>query len=281
MQQQITRSWRSIVFTFVVLALVVPLERANAVGYELIAGGSRRGSISLYVEQAGQSASASPLVNPVDPQLPDNGWTGAFVTLGGAPPFANVLAQGDGRYWLATTPDAIDLRVRAIATRNINGGINTGTAATATSVCSVPFRITEPTLLTVSFSASRTGIPSASSYQLSLQAYPSIANIFSLEALGSQTISFTLDPGTYRISAGANAVPGPNSTAGMEVFANVSGFGGACRADFNGDGFLDFTDFDDFVVAFEGGSASGDFNSDGFLDFTDFDDFVNAFEGGC
>ena len=126
MQQQITRSWRSIVFTFVVLALVVPLERANAVGYELIAGGSRRGSISLYVEQAGQSASASPLVNPVDPQLPDNGWTGAFVTLGGAPPFANVLAQGDGRYWLATTPDAIDLRVRAIATRNINGGINTG-----------------------------------------------------------------------------------------------------------------------------------------------------------
>jgi hypothetical protein len=54
-----------------------------------------------------------------------------------------------------------------------------------------------------------------------------------------------------------------------------------CPADFNGDGFIDFTDFDDFVTAFENGDASSDFNGDGFLDFTDFDDFVAAFEAGC
>ena len=54
-----------------------------------------------------------------------------------------------------------------------------------------------------------------------------------------------------------------------------------CPADFNGDGFLDFTDFDDFVGAFEAGAATADFNGDGFLDFTDFDDFVGAFESGC
>jgi len=54
-----------------------------------------------------------------------------------------------------------------------------------------------------------------------------------------------------------------------------------CPADFNGDGFLDFTDFDDFVGAFEAGAASADFNGDGFLDFTDFDEFVGAFEAGC
>ncbi len=54
-----------------------------------------------------------------------------------------------------------------------------------------------------------------------------------------------------------------------------------CPADFNGDGFLDFTDFDDFVGAFEGGLPTADFNNDGFLDFTDFDAFVGAFEGGC
>ncbi|MDX2118996.1 MAG: transglutaminase domain-containing protein [Planctomycetota bacterium] len=54
-----------------------------------------------------------------------------------------------------------------------------------------------------------------------------------------------------------------------------------CGADFNGDGFLDFTDFDDFVTAFESGIASADFNADGFLDFTDFDAFVSAFEAGC
>ncbi|MDX2118408.1 MAG: hypothetical protein SFY96_09525 [Planctomycetota bacterium] len=54
-----------------------------------------------------------------------------------------------------------------------------------------------------------------------------------------------------------------------------------CASDFNGDGFLDFTDFDDFVAAFESGDCTSDFNGDGFLDFTDFDDFVAAFETGC
>jgi hypothetical protein len=54
-----------------------------------------------------------------------------------------------------------------------------------------------------------------------------------------------------------------------------------CPADFNNDGFLDFFDFDDFVLAFEAGNADADFNGDGFLDFFDFDDFVTAFETGC
>jgi hypothetical protein len=53
------------------------------------------------------------------------------------------------------------------------------------------------------------------------------------------------------------------------------------RADFNSDGFLDFTDFDAFVQAFEAGGVASDFNDDGFLDFTDFDAFVAAFEAGC
>ncbi|MDX2118125.1 MAG: hypothetical protein SFY96_08090 [Planctomycetota bacterium] len=48
--------------------------------------------------------------------------------------------------------------------------------------------------------------------------------------------------------------------------------------DFNGDCFVDFTDFDDFVHAFETGDPSSDINADGFLDFTDFDAFVVAFE---
>jgi V8-like Glu-specific endopeptidase len=54
-----------------------------------------------------------------------------------------------------------------------------------------------------------------------------------------------------------------------------------CPADFNNDGFVDFTDFDAFVAAFEAGAGSGDFNNDGFIDFTDFDAFVTAFEQGC
>ena len=58
-----------------------------------------------------------------------------------------------------------------------------------------------------------------------------------------------------------------------------------CPADFNGDGFADFFDFNDFVTCFEGGDCptgrDADFNGDGFVDFFDFNDFVSAFESGC
>jgi hypothetical protein len=54
-----------------------------------------------------------------------------------------------------------------------------------------------------------------------------------------------------------------------------------CRPDFNGDDFVDFTDFDAFVEAFESGAPGSDFNEDGFVDFTDFDQYVTAFEAGC
>jgi len=56
---------------------------------------------------------------------------------------------------------------------------------------------------------------------------------------------------------------------------------GTCRPDFNADGFLDFTDFDEYVSAFDAGTSTADYNNDGFLDFTDFDAFVSEFEAGC
>ncbi len=84
----------------------------------------------------------------------------------------------------------------------------------------------------------------------------------------------------------------PATGAGTVVGATGGSFGAgfgltavqpkpSCPADFNNDGFLDFTDFDAFVSAFEIGGPGSDFNSDGFLDFTDFDAFVGAFEQGC
>jgi hypothetical protein len=54
-----------------------------------------------------------------------------------------------------------------------------------------------------------------------------------------------------------------------------------CPADFNLDGFLDFFDYDDYVLAFETGTGNADFNGDGFTDFFDYDDYVLAFETGC
>ncbi len=58
-----------------------------------------------------------------------------------------------------------------------------------------------------------------------------------------------------------------------------------CHADFNGDGFVDFFDFDDFIQCFEGlpcpPGRDADFNHDGFIDFFDLDDFIADFERGC
>ena len=54
-----------------------------------------------------------------------------------------------------------------------------------------------------------------------------------------------------------------------------------CVADFNGDGFVDFFHYLDFVTAFENGDTAADINGDAFLDFFDYLDFVEAFETGC
>jgi agmatine/peptidylarginine deiminase len=60
---------------------------------------------------------------------------------------------------------------------------------------------------------------------------------------------------------------------------------GVCGADFNGDGFADFFDYDAFVRCFEGeGCPAGrtaDVNEDGFADFFDYNAFVEAYEAGC
>lgn len=57
------------------------------------------------------------------------------------------------------------------------------------------------------------------------------------------------------------------------------------QADFNGDGFVDGFDYDDYVTCFEGfvcpPGKTADFNGDGFADGFDYDDFVTAFEAEC
>ena len=61
------------------------------------------------------------------------------------------------------------------------------------------------------------------------------------------------------------------------------GVGDACECppDFNGDGFVNGQDFDEFVVGFEAGDPATDFDRDGFVTGLDFDQFVIEFEAGC
>ncbi len=84
----------------------------------------------------------------------------------------------------------------------------------------------------------------------------------------------------------------PLTTLEFWSVTSPSGYGPAldrvsvgCAADFDGDGTVDFFDYDAFVQCFEGGvcppGMTADFDGDGTVDFFDYDAFVVAFEAGC
>lgn len=79
--------------------------------------------------------------------------------------------------------------------------------------------------------------------------------------------------------------PGEAGEASWATVALPVPGAGACPADFNGDSFVDFFDYDSFVTAFEVGGdlvgAAADINGDGFVDFFDYGDFVAVYEQGC
>ena len=96
--------------------------------------------------------------------------------------------------------------------------------------------------------------------------------------------------GTFELSSSAGQADASGPLAGG-TFEIVGGFWAAanrrpeCPADFNGDGFLDFFDYDDYVLCYEENvcpdGKTADHNGDGFVDFFDYDDFVLDYETGC
>ena len=105
---------------------------------------------------------------------------------------------------------------------------------------------------------------------------PGITGSFANAANG-QRLAITGGGGSFIVNYGPDSPFGPDQVV-------LSDFN-TCRADFNGDGFLDFFDYIDYVTCFESGvcppGKNADFNSDGFADFFDYLDFVTAFESGC
>lgn len=78
----------------------------------------------------------------------------------------------------------------------------------------------------------------------------------------------------------------PLSVNRVVSFVVTGPVGPGCDADFNGDGFVDFFDYDAFVSCYEGsgcpaGRADADMTGDGFVDFFDYDAFVEGYETGC
>lgn len=69
--------------------------------------------------------------------------------------------------------------------------------------------------------------------------------------------------------------------AGGTANETIIGIRFRCKADFNGDGTLDFFDYLDFVAAFSQSAPSSDYNGDLTTDFFDYLDFVADFSSGC
>ncbi|MDX2118624.1 MAG: matrixin family metalloprotease [Planctomycetota bacterium] len=136
--------------------------------------------------------------------------------------------------------------------------------------------------LTNQVNLSWTTVPGATSYTILRNTSNTETGATTLGSTASTTYSdLTADGGTqyyYFVRATQGDAGSPTRLVGSDAGSAIAP---PCPADFNNDGFLDFTDFDAFVAAFEAGAAGGDFNNDGFIDFTDFDAYVAAFEAGC
>ena len=91
-------------------------------------------------------------------------------------------------------------------------------------------------------------------------------------------------PFAYNAAIGAVTIAATSLETGVNAVTRYE-VSTRCPADFNGDGFVDGFDYDDFVACFEGDpcvpGGTADFNADGFVDGFDYDDFVAAFEGSC
>jgi hypothetical protein len=123
------------------------------------------------------------------------------------------------------------------------------------------------------FQSDRRGL-TLSSAQLQSLAAPGAEVTYTLVVKGSETrLGVDRDLDTWFDGDEAAVCANPADPASYP--------GGPGNADVNGDLFVDFFDFDEFVDLFETGSPRADFNADGFVDFFDFDDFVLAFETGC
>ena len=99
----------------------------------------------------------------------------------------------------------------------------------------------------------------------------------------ASTLTFSANAGTTYVVVVGTYLAGTRGPGLLSI--DCAGSPPVCPADFNGDGFLDFFDYDDFVNCFESGNCppgkTADYNGDGFADFFDYDAFVGGFEAGC
>ncbi|MDX2116616.1 MAG: hypothetical protein SFY96_00350 [Planctomycetota bacterium] len=206
----------------------------------------------------------------------------AFLTCGDA-------ASATSYTHFIATPTSLRLDGYAAST-TVTTGVATQLHAAADARLSITFRVDRATAW--KFRYAWTGESDGGEASIILRRAGSMISIFDRAADNWETAKGVLPAGDYELymsctAAAEIAQPDPDTSFqwhGSEGYLNlmldlVDSPTAPAAADFNLDGFVDFTDFDDFVTAFERGEAATDFNADGFIDFTDFDAFVAAFDG--
>ncbi|MCC6230589.1 MAG: hypothetical protein IT432_15360 [Phycisphaerales bacterium] len=68
---------------------------------------------------------------------------------------------------------------------------------------------------------------------------------------------------------------------GVMYAGNYGAYQYLCPSDFDGNGFVNALDYDQFSGVFEEGGPEADINADGFVNALDYDQFASAFEEGC
>ncbi|MCC6679059.1 MAG: hypothetical protein IT436_18195 [Phycisphaerales bacterium] len=97
------------------------------------------------------------------------------------------------------------------------------------------------------------------------------------EVAGGTTIYaqwFIADPS----GPGGTAV---SAVAQIPIFCGAAGCPTVCIVDFNGDGFVDFADYLEYLSLYDAHDPRADLNDDGFVDFADYLEFLNLYEAGC
>lgn len=152
------------------------------------------------------------------------------------------------------------------------------------------FTLDQPANVTLTFSAQYFAVATIIGEEFSPGSCFGDAALF-LEQIDSGRLcepvsgSVELEAGTHRVAIAHAYFDGLECGSGFENYWLRIDAQSACSADFNGDSFIDFFDYTDFVGCFEGDRCpdgrTADFSGDDFVDFFDYSDFVRAFETGC
>lgn len=100
--------------------------------------------------------------------------------------------------------------------------------------------------------------------------------------MAGSAVRWTLDVGQpviTKLRITFTGRPGPDGVT--FAFDNFRGSGSVCLADLNGDALIDFSDYLDFLDAYERGEAVADLTQDGVVDFGDYLGFLAAYDAGC